>query len=153
MEENYPLYAEMLRSEISFGVIILCAIGLLFIAAAIFCVRMKQRGLGAATITICAVLLFSVYLFAFYPFQKDIDEKAYVVYEGVFHVEECYHPSRSGTYIRIQEAGSGQVTRYKVLSGCDVTALLDDTTYQGYFVYTQNGKALVDMQAEALSDS
>ena len=143
MEEKYPIYNELLRNELNQGIVILVILGCMAVAVAIFCLVMKQPGLAFAAVGACAIILLLAFFLGFYPLQKDIDENAYITYEGELYIERCYHPYRSSVYILIKETGADKAIRYKVL--CDVDQVRDDTIYFGYFVYAKSSGALVDI--------
>jgi len=146
MDNSYLQYELELNSEIHRGIGVLIFLAIIAIGAGVFCVKMKQPRLALVTVGLFAILLVSVWYFAVYPLQKDIEEKAYVKFEGKFYIEEYYQPYRSATYIRIIGGNDENAIRYKVL--CDVGDIADNATYMGYFVFSRNSKSLVDFHVE-----
>ena len=105
---------------------------------------MKYKKIAIVILVVSILILSLMYFLCIYPYEKDINEKAYVTYTGNFYVEECFFVNRGGSYILLKYEESNNSIRYKVL--CDVSSIENNTEYVGTIVYSQNSKCLIDIQ-------
>ncbi len=136
-------YNETLSEYMTFNIWIIIFIALALAALIVVSIIFRLKRCSVV-LTIAAVLIIlGSYLFCIFPYQRDITEESYEIYEGEFYVESCYFVTRGGTYIIIRHNDSEKEIRYKVL--CDVEKIEDDTVYNGKFVYSKHSKCLVDI--------
>ena len=141
------LYAKLLKEYITLPVWLIIIISAIMFTLMVICLKIKYRKMAIFSLIGGLILSVAVYVTSILPFQRDIQEEAFITYSGEFYVEECYSLNRGGTYILIRYGEENESVRYKVL--CDVTEVENETGYNGTFVYSQHSKCLVEIELQA----
>lgn len=139
---DYSEYEKILRKEVSdtwiFWVILVVLVGMfIYINKSDFYDDMKKWAKIVSNIIIVVVIISTSLYFATYIYNSysDINNEAYVVYEGEFYIND-----HRGDYVHIEENG-----KKRTLSYYDAN-YMEGGTYTGKFVYAKRTGIILEMQ-------
>lgn len=139
--ENQSVYVQKLSEYLVLPISLMVIVCIMILVLTFICIRIKYRNMAFLNVVGGLLILLTMYIFCVQPYQRDINENAFITYTGSFYVEECYSVNRGGTYILIKYENDQSSIRYKVL--CDTSTIQNETLYFGSIIYSEHSKCLV----------
>lgn len=140
MEQYADKLEKIMRLNMGMAALMLVAM----LVLVVFCLKFKDTRMAIVSIVGGIAIVLAMYCFCLYPYQKDINEQAFITYHGEFVVEDYYYVGRGGAYILLQCPEEQKSVRYQVL--CDVPEVENGRVYQGEFVYSKRSKCLLNIE-------
>lgn len=110
--EKYAECESILNNFKEFNVIITIIIAFVLIILFFVSLKYLNRKYAISVALIGIAMCLCMYIFEIRPFSKDIEEKAYTIYDGEFQIED-YHPMNKTTYIYILFPDKDEQIRYE----------------------------------------
>lgn len=142
MNNNYDQY---LLNEISIVVVFLCILVILAVIIAGFGIkyfknRQTKNAIACSTFFFVIIIACIVSVVYCIPYISDIKNHSYIKYEGVFYVTGGEYDLRSGSQPHVKFENFEGSERFKLRGD----TYLSDGCHEGYIIYSQRSKMIVE---------
>ncbi len=142
MESKYTEYEEVLLKSRNFNLWAAIIFAFVFFCLILYTIKLQDWKLTSTVCILGILLTTTLYITRVVPYQKDIDEKSYNVYEGEFHIEQIQYRNKGPTHVYIKFPNENDSKRYELPPNISIQT---QKTYSGIIVIAKNSNVLLEI--------